>query len=117
METITGRRAISKNTKNKDQKGHIIEWVDFILSKGDIENIVDPRLDQDFDKNSVWKAVEVAMACASPKLIGRPTMTQVVMELKQCLAMEMGRTVRSDVTESSELPEMFRNTHRGPQSR
>ncbi|KAJ0006691.1 hypothetical protein Pint_28796 [Pistacia integerrima] len=60
-------------------------------SNGDIKNIVDPRFNGDFDINSVWKAVEIAMACVSRDSTKRPTMHQVVMELNESLAIEIGR--------------------------
>ncbi|KAF3455251.1 hypothetical protein FNV43_RR05699 [Rhamnella rubrinervis] len=81
IRIITGQPAINKNNSINVRKGHIIEWVDSIMSKGDIEDIVDPRLEQEFDKNSVWKALEIAMACMSQSSIKRLTMTQVVTEL------------------------------------
>ncbi|KAJ0006695.1 hypothetical protein Pint_28793 [Pistacia integerrima] len=62
-----------------------------MLTKGDIKNIVDPRFNGDFDINSVWKAVEIAMACVSRDSTKRPTMHQVVMELNESLAIEIGR--------------------------
>ncbi|KAM4111032.1 hypothetical protein ACJW30_05G037200 [Castanea mollissima] len=87
LEIITGQLAITK----APEKVHIIKWVSSMLERGDVKNIVDPRLEGDLDINSVWKAIEVAMACVSPTSIQRPTMTYVVMELKQCLAMELAR--------------------------
>ena len=87
LEIITGRLAITK----VPEKLHIIKWVSSMLERGDVKNIVDPRLEGDLDINSVWKAIEVAMACVSHTSIQRPTMTYVVMELKQCLAMELAR--------------------------
>ena len=59
MEIITSRPAITKNSK----KVHIIKWVSSMLEKGDVENIVDPRLEGDLDINSAWKAIEAAMVC------------------------------------------------------
>ncbi|PON47847.1 Mitogen-activated protein kinase kinase kinase [Parasponia andersonii] len=114
LEIITGRPAISK----KNGKDHIIEWVKLWLSKGDIKNVMDPRLEQEFNKNSVWKAAEVAMACVSQVSTKRPTMTQIVTELKQCLVMETDRTNNSDVIESIELIEMMpANMDSGPLAR
>lgn len=79
---------------NNNERTHISQWVSSMLSRGDIKNIVDPRLKGDFDVNSVWKAVEVAMTCLSPASTRRPTMNQVVLELTQCLSSERARTVR-----------------------
>ena len=62
-----------------------------MLAKGDIQNIVDPRLGGDFDVNSVWKAVEVAVVCVSPTSSRRPTMSQVVAELKESLTTELSQ--------------------------
>ncbi|KAJ0008346.1 hypothetical protein Pint_28802 [Pistacia integerrima] len=60
-------------------------------AQGDIANIVDPRLHGDFETNSAWKAVEVAIACVSLTSAKRPTMNQVVVELNESLAMEVAR--------------------------
>ena len=109
LEIITGRHSIITN--DIANRAHVIEWVSSILSEGDIDNIVDPRLlDQDFDKNSVWKAVDLAMSCASGTRTERPTMTQVVIELKQCLAiLDMAQSNKSttQVTEYSEMTQTF----------
>ena len=86
LEIITGRPAIAKT----QDMTHIVKWVKSMLQNGDISNIVDPRLKGDFDVNSAWKAVEIAMACASRVSSKRPTMDTVVMELKECLATVRG---------------------------
>lgn len=44
---------------------------------------------EDLNVNSVWKAVDVAISCMSSKSIDRPNMSQVVVDLKECLAMEL----------------------------
>ncbi|GKV45451.1 hypothetical protein SLEP1_g52527 [Rubroshorea leprosula] len=87
LEVITTRPVIANTT----DKTHISQWVNFMLSKGDIKRIVDPRLKEDFDVNSAWKAVEVAIACVSPTSTGRPTMKDVVGEIYECLATERAR--------------------------
>ncbi|KAJ0008126.1 hypothetical protein Pint_29516 [Pistacia integerrima] len=43
------------------------------------------------DPDSAWKAVELALACASDTSSERPTMTEVVMGLKECFAVEIYR--------------------------
>uniref|UniRef100_A0A2N9G9W7 Protein kinase domain-containing protein n=1 Tax=Fagus sylvatica TaxID=28930 RepID=A0A2N9G9W7_FAGSY len=102
LEIITGQTAIIKNP----EKVHVIQWVSPMLERGDVKNIVDPRLEGDLDINSVWKAIEVAMACVSPTSIERPTMTYVVIELKQCLAMELARRQEGFEIDSGEISGM-----------
>ena len=60
-----------------------------MLDRGDIQNIVDPRLGGDFNINSAWKAVEIAMACASATSSNRPPMSEVIVRLKECLTSEI----------------------------
>ncbi|CAL8131631.1 unnamed protein product [Prunus armeniaca] len=43
---------------------YICQWVSFMIEKGDVKIIVDPWLNGNFDSNSVWKAVEIALALA-----------------------------------------------------
>ncbi|XP_021294722.1 LOW QUALITY PROTEIN: probable LRR receptor-like serine/threonine-protein kinase At1g05700 [Herrania umbratica] len=99
LEIITGRPVISEIN---NERTHISHWVSSMLSRGDIKNIVDPRLQGDFDVNSVWKAVEVAMTCVSPSSTRRPTMTQVVVDLNQCLSTKRARTMRGHENESQD---------------
>ena len=56
--------------------------------RGDLQPIVDPRLQGDFDFGSMWKAVEAAIACVSPTSTQRPSMSHIVLELKESLEME-----------------------------
>lgn len=85
LELITGQNAIIR----KDESIHIVHWVSPLIESGDLESIVDQRLHGEFDVNSVWKALEVAMACTTPSSFDRATMNFVLTELKQCLSMEL----------------------------
>ncbi|KAD2806259.1 hypothetical protein E3N88_39636 [Mikania micrantha] len=88
LVVITGQPAITMYDNNNI---HIHRLVNLKLAEGDINNIVDPRLQGDFDINSAWKAVELAMACVAHTPSRRPTMTEVVMELNDCLVVERAR--------------------------
>ena len=87
MEIITNRPVIERSK----ERTHISQWVSSMLAKGDIKNIVDPNLDGNYNVNSVWKAVEIAMLCLSPTSSKRPTMDQVVAELKECVETELAQ--------------------------
>ncbi|KAK9993195.1 hypothetical protein SO802_022898 [Lithocarpus litseifolius] len=88
LELITGQPAILKS----DEPIHLVHWVSPKLEMGDIESVVDKRLQGDFDVNSVWKALELAMTCTTPTSSQRATMSLVLLELKECLAMELSRS-------------------------
>ncbi|PWA59735.1 Concanavalin A-like lectin/glucanase, subgroup [Artemisia annua] len=70
---------------------HIVRWVNSVLKDENVEDFVDPRLLGDFDTNSAWKAVELAMACVDHTPNNRPTMNEVVMRLNDCLVKERAR--------------------------
>ncbi|KAI7725696.1 hypothetical protein M8C21_027476 [Ambrosia artemisiifolia] len=85
---ITGHPAI---TKYDNDNIHISRLVNLRLAEGDINNIVDSSLLGDFDINSAWKAVELAMACVAHTPSRRPTMKEVASELNDCLVTERAR--------------------------
>lgn len=87
LELITGLPAIIRGYNNT----HIVNRVCPFLERGDVRSIVDPRLEANFDTNSVWKVAETAMECVPSISFQRPTMSHVVTELKKCLEMETAR--------------------------
>ncbi|CAL9218597.1 unnamed protein product [Arabidopsis halleri] len=87
LEIVTNQPVIDKSR----ERPHINEWVGFMLTKGDIKSIVDPKLMVDYDTNGAWKIVELALACVNPSSNRRPTMAHVVMELNECVALENAR--------------------------
>ncbi|XP_024003753.1 probable leucine-rich repeat receptor-like protein kinase At2g28990 isoform X3 [Eutrema salsugineum] len=85
LEIITNQPIIQQFRENP----HLVEWISHMIRKGDIRNIMDPNLHQNYDIGSVWKAIEVAMSCVSPSSAGRPTMSRVATDLKECLISEI----------------------------
>ncbi|KAJ9692189.1 hypothetical protein PVL29_011318 [Vitis rotundifolia] len=83
LELITGRRAIIPGGI------HIAGWVSPMIERGDIRSVVDPRLQGDFNTNSAWKTVEIALACVASTGMQRPDMSHVVVNLKECLETEV----------------------------
>jgi hypothetical protein len=102
LEIITGQPAIIKT----EEKIHIIQWISSMLLEREVKDIVDPRLKGEFDINFATKALDIAMACVAKTSINRPTMRQVVMELKQCLKNKITDLSDSDYTPES-LPDTF----------
>ncbi|KAM1189790.1 hypothetical protein ACFX2J_025426 [Malus domestica] len=98
LEIITGRPAISRT----QEKIRVSQWVSSMLARGDIKTILDARLLGDYDINSAWKAVELAMNCVSHTSNKRPNMSEVVRGLKDCLEAELARTNFNRVTESTD---------------
>lgn len=85
LEVVTGERPIIQG------QGHIIQRVKVKVVAGDISFIADARLRGDYNVNSIWKVVEIAMLCTEPVAAQRPSMASVVAELKNSLALELSR--------------------------
>ncbi|CAA7410059.1 unnamed protein product [Spirodela intermedia] len=84
LELVTGKPPIG----NDSQRTHITRHVQSRLERGDIADIADQRMQGYYDVNSIWKVLEIAMSCTSRNSGERPTISTVVIQLKDCLAAE-----------------------------
>ncbi|XVE88783.1 hypothetical protein DITRI_Ditri19aG0096600 [Diplodiscus trichospermus] len=92
FELITGRPA---TIGSPEHAINIRQWLSPIVDMCDIQSIMDPRLQGEFDVNAAWKVVDIAMSCSQPASIQWPDMSRVLTELKECIApikMARGRT-------------------------
>ncbi|KAI6671863.1 hypothetical protein NL676_006748 [Syzygium grande] len=105
FELITGHPAIIRSPEGST---HILHWVTPLIERGDIQSIVDPRLNGQFNIGSAWKAVETAMSCVPTTAVQRPDINRVLWELKECLTAEIssGRSQRIGYSKRSESFEM-----------
>ncbi|KAF6996953.1 hypothetical protein CFC21_013225 [Triticum aestivum] len=81
---VTGKPPTMHNPRSIS----IIEWVQQRLSKGNIEGVVDVRMHGDHDINGMWKAADIALKCTAHASARRPNMTDVVLQLQECLKLE-----------------------------
>uniref|UniRef100_A0A0D3H5V4 Protein kinase domain-containing protein n=1 Tax=Oryza barthii TaxID=65489 RepID=A0A0D3H5V4_9ORYZ len=88
LEVVTGELPILQG------HGHIIQRVKQKVDSGDISSIADQRLGGDYDVNSMWKVVEIALLCTEPVAARRPSMAAVVAQLKESLTLEEDRQER-----------------------
>jgi len=59
------------------------------LSEGDIASIADPRMQGEYDVNSVWKVAELALKCKEQPSRERPAMAEIVAELMESLELQV----------------------------
>jgi hypothetical protein len=84
LEIVTGQPPIS----NKGEIIHIVQLVKQKLETGSIEEVIDSQLVGEYDMNSVWKVMELAMMCTAEQSNHRPTMADVVVHLRDSVQME-----------------------------
>ncbi|KAK1312693.1 putative LRR receptor-like serine/threonine-protein kinase [Acorus calamus] len=85
LQLITGKHVHFVEASNVM---HVTEWV---ATKSAMSDIVDPRLEGNFHKMSMEKAMDLAKKCTSVKSFSRPTMLHVLSELNVCWEIEKAR--------------------------
>ncbi|KAK9912419.1 hypothetical protein M0R45_036285 [Rubus argutus] len=104
LELITSKPAII--TDIEAEPIHICQWARPKFERMDIYSIVDSRMQGTYNNSSVWKAIEIAMACVASTAIQRPDIIVVCNELKECLEIE----VPHEITKMPEIEESDDNT-------
>ncbi|XP_028756224.1 putative leucine-rich repeat receptor-like protein kinase At2g19210 [Neltuma alba] len=84
LELVTGQPVLKRELGTVH---YILTWVTPKLEMGDIQSIIDPKLEGNYSTNSAWKLLEIAMCCTSASGVERPDISHVVAELKECLAL------------------------------
>ncbi|XP_048139366.1 receptor-like protein kinase At3g21340 [Rhodamnia argentea] len=107
FELITGHPAIIRSPQGSM---HILHWVTPLIERGDIQSIVDPRLNSQFSIGSAWKAVEIAMSCVPMMAVQRPDINRVLSDLKECSAAEIGSGPSQRIGDSRRRSESFEMT-------
>ena len=65
---------------------------------GTIEEVVDERLHNEYNMSSIWKVVEIAMACVQIEAGKRPTMVDICNDLTEAIRMGENYEFSSNVT-------------------
>uniref|UniRef100_A0A0E0B1U9 Protein kinase domain-containing protein n=1 Tax=Oryza glumipatula TaxID=40148 RepID=A0A0E0B1U9_9ORYZ len=68
-------------------QGHIVQRVKRKIDAGDIRLVADPRLKGAYEVSSMLKVVDTALLCTADVSAQRPAMADVVVQLKESLAM------------------------------
>jgi serine/threonine protein kinase len=94
LEIITGRSPILEGSQMDE---HLTQFVQKRLSKGKIECVLNPKIEGQYNLNSIWKVAELALRCTDEPA-KRPDMTAVVAELKESLDLEISNTEKGNMT-------------------
>lgn len=83
LELITGRKPI--DTRNPAGQESLVEWTRPLLGEalaGNMEELVDPRLDGRYNYKEMFRMIEVAASCVRHTASKRPKMGQVRFKLQ-----------------------------------
>uniref|UniRef100_A0A0E0F1A9 Protein kinase domain-containing protein n=1 Tax=Oryza meridionalis TaxID=40149 RepID=A0A0E0F1A9_9ORYZ len=96
LELISGHEPISNDNFGLHCR-NIVEWARSHMESGDIHGIIDQSLDAGYDLQSVWKIAEVATMCVKPKGVLRPSISEVLKEIQDAIAIELQRELPSSI--------------------
>ncbi|KAK1625942.1 hypothetical protein QYE76_000257 [Lolium multiflorum] len=110
LELVTGKPAILHDP----MPVNIIQWVRQRLAQGNIEAVVDARMCGQYDVNTVWKIADIALKCTALSSVQRPSMTDVVAQLRECIELENGHSpddASNDFYAGGNYPNMSNNSY------
>ncbi|THG11783.1 hypothetical protein TEA_010321 [Camellia sinensis var. sinensis] len=81
LEIVSGRSATSSYRRKQDSF-NLLELALNLKEKGNLMELVDPRLESDFNKEQVMVVLNVALLCTNATAAIRPTMSSVVSMLE-----------------------------------
>lgn len=103
LELTTGRPPVVPISA--DESINIAQWVH-------VESIADPRTMQgEYDVDSLWKVSELALNCKDEPTQRRPTMTDIVLVLKESLELEMSHAMKYDRSVQKISTEQCKQSH------
>ncbi|KAJ3678556.1 hypothetical protein LUZ60_002359 [Juncus effusus] len=85
LELITGLAAILPEPETVNGNCNLVDWVNFHLGNGSMDKILDNCILNESDPISVNKSISLAMLCTDPASNRRPTMSEVVIQLKEII--------------------------------
>ncbi|XP_048230032.1 probable LRR receptor-like serine/threonine-protein kinase At1g29720 isoform X1 [Ricinus communis] len=80
LEIVSGRSNASY--RPKDEGICLLEWAFILRQKGHLTDIVDPRLESEFNKEEAERMIRMALLCTNESPTLRPTMSAVVSMLE-----------------------------------
>ncbi|RDX72586.1 putative leucine-rich repeat receptor-like serine/threonine-protein kinase, partial [Mucuna pruriens] len=94
LEIVSGRSNMIQ--RHIEEAFHLLDWARMLKEKGNLMELVDPRLGLDFNEKEVMAMINVALLCTNDTASLRPAMSSVVSMLE-------GRSVVQEVVlETSE---------------
>ncbi|XWS16928.1 hypothetical protein CRYUN_Cryun33cG0023800 [Craigia yunnanensis] len=86
LEIVSGKC----NTKNrlKEESFYLLDWAHVLKMKGNLLDLVDPRIDYDYNIDEVMAMINVALLCTNPTAAARPSMSSVVSVLEGRVAVQ-----------------------------
>ncbi|KAG8053664.1 hypothetical protein GUJ93_ZPchr0001g32947 [Zizania palustris] len=101
LELITGRKPVDASKPLGDES--LVEWARPLLTQaletGNVGELVDPRLDKNFNETEMFRMIEAAAACIRHSASRRPRMSQVLRVLDSLADVDLTNGVQPGKSE------------------
>ncbi|XP_044974313.1 proline-rich receptor-like protein kinase PERK8 [Hordeum vulgare subsp. vulgare] len=106
LELITGRKPVDASNPLGDES--LVEWARPLLTQaletGNVGELLDPRLDKNFNEVEMFHMIEAAAACIRHSAPRRPRMSQVVRALDSLADVDLTNGVQPGMSEMFNAP-------------
>ncbi|XP_059661402.1 probable leucine-rich repeat receptor-like serine/threonine-protein kinase At3g14840 [Cornus florida] len=110
LEIVSGRNNTSHGSKG--ECFNLLDWALELKEKGDLLELVDPRLGPDFNKEEVLGMIKIALLCTDVSSAVRPTMSSVVSMLEgRAIAQELIPGAPSSAMNVKEMKDVYQHSH------
>ncbi|EOY13465.1 Leucine-rich repeat transmembrane protein kinase, putative isoform 1 [Theobroma cacao] len=92
LEIVSGR--CNTKSRSKEESFYLLDWAHILKEKGNLLDLVDPRIGSECNIEEVMAMINVALLCTNPTAAARPSMSSVVSMLE-------GRAAISEFIDSS----------------
>ncbi|XP_057766377.1 probable leucine-rich repeat receptor-like serine/threonine-protein kinase At3g14840 [Salvia miltiorrhiza] len=76
LEIVSGRS--NSRIRPKEESFYLLDWANSLKARGNVLELVDPRLELDVNKEEIGRAINVALICTHVVAAERPSMSAVV---------------------------------------
>ncbi|XP_022717354.1 probable leucine-rich repeat receptor-like serine/threonine-protein kinase At3g14840 [Durio zibethinus] len=80
LEIVSGK--CNTKTRSKEEPFYLLDWAHVVKEKGNILDLVDPRIGSDCNVDEVMAMINVAFLCTNRTAAARPSMSSVVSMLE-----------------------------------
>ncbi|XP_052176483.1 putative receptor protein kinase ZmPK1 isoform X2 [Diospyros lotus] len=80
LELLSGKRAsrFQLHAVEENEYNHLVQWVTEKIEQGRLQEVVDPRLDHNYEDVELERLVRIALLCVREDPASRPPMSKVV---------------------------------------
>nr|AMM43084.1 LRR-RLK [Vernicia montana] len=82
LEIVSGRCNTSNRSNMKEECFYLLDWACVLKEKGNLLELVDPKLGKNYNKEQVMTMINVALLCTNVSPVVRPAMSSVVSMLE-----------------------------------